>query len=116
MDGDLTFDKKYEDTIRIVNLEHETLKLMRRTWATIALGGCFKVVDGKRACQDKVWREEIIERSLITLRISARFVTMLIGIRSLTIVGFINISRHGNINSDSMNNEPVIAKSLFTIH
>ena len=55
----MTFDKKYEDTIRIVNLEHETLKLMRRTWATIALGGCFKVVDGKRACQDKVWREEI---------------------------------------------------------
>ena len=29
----MTFDKKYEDTIRIVNLEHETLKLMRRTWA-----------------------------------------------------------------------------------
>ena len=64
----MTFDKKYEDTIRIVNLEHETLILMRRTWATIALGGCFKVVDGKRACQDKVWREEIIERSLITLK------------------------------------------------
>lgn len=68
MDGDMTFDKKYEDTIRIVNLEHETLKLIRRTWATIALGGCFKVVDVKRACQDNVWREEIIERSLITLK------------------------------------------------
>ena len=62
-DGELTYDDKYKATIEAVNLEHDTLKLMRRAWAKVSRW--YTVDDVKRAMTDLTFRNEIIDDSLM---------------------------------------------------
>ncbi len=60
-DGELTFDEKYQNTIKAINLEHDTLKLMRRAWAKIS--DIYSVDDVKNAMTNVSFRDEIIDDS-----------------------------------------------------
>lgn len=63
-DGELTYDDKYESTIKAINLEYPTLKLMRRAWAKISR--VYNVEDVKKAVVDKELREVIIDDLLLS--------------------------------------------------
>ena len=59
-DGELTYDEDlYEETIKAVNLEYPTLKLMRKAWAEICLRHTPE--DVKRAQNDNALKQEIID-------------------------------------------------------
>lgn len=58
-DGELTYDDKYAPTINAINLEYDTLKLMRRAWAKIS--EYYFVDDVKKAIKDVELRNEIID-------------------------------------------------------
>lgn len=62
-DGELTYDDKYRTTIKALNLENATLKLMRRAWAKVSKW--YTVDDVKRAMTDLTFRNEIIDDSLM---------------------------------------------------
>lgn len=58
-DGELTFDEDlYGETIRAINLEYPTLKLMRRAWAEVCVH--YTPEDVKIAMVDKEFRRDII--------------------------------------------------------
>ena len=66
-DGELTYNEhKYRETIQTLNLEHKTLKLMRRTWANIVKGKHFSIEDVHKAIYDKALREQLLEDSLVS--------------------------------------------------
>lgn len=58
-DGELTYDEKYSHTIKVINLEYDTLKLMRRAWAKVS--EYYTVDDVKKAITDVELRNEIID-------------------------------------------------------
>lgn len=53
----------YESTIKAINLEYPTLKLMRKAWAKISSGNT--VEDVKKAILDEELRNEIIDDALL---------------------------------------------------
>lgn len=58
-DGELTFDEDlYGETIKAINLEYPTLKLMRRAWAEMCIQ--YTPEDVKRAKTDREFRQDII--------------------------------------------------------
>lgn len=63
-DGELTYDEKYESTIKAINLEYPTLKLLRRAWAKISR--FYTVEDVKKAANNIDLRDEIIDDSLLS--------------------------------------------------
>lgn len=68
-DGELTYDEsKYGETIRTLRLEHNTLKLMRRTWAYIVEYTYYRVDDVCKAISNKTLRENILSDSHIPTR------------------------------------------------
>lgn len=68
-DGEMTYDEtKYAKTIYAINLEHETLKLMRRTWANLVRGSRFTINDVQKACSDNLLRKKILEASPIPIQ------------------------------------------------
>ena len=60
-DGELTCDDKYEATIKALNLQHETLKLMRKAWARVCCD--YTEEDVKSARKDKELRNFIVDDS-----------------------------------------------------
>ena len=59
-DGELTYDEvKYRDTIGAIQLEHATLKLMRKSWAQIA-NTQYCIEDVKKAINDEHLRQNIL--------------------------------------------------------
>lgn len=59
-DGELTYDEaKYGATIEAINLEHRTLKLLRKIWAQIAKTHYTKE-DVKSAIDDEKLRQKIL--------------------------------------------------------
>lgn len=60
-DGELTYDEKYRHTIKAINLEYDTLKLIRRAWARISR--VYTVEDVRNAMADIDMRNIIIDDS-----------------------------------------------------
>lgn len=58
-DGELSYDEKYRLTIKAINLEYDTLKLIRRAWAKVS--EYYSVDDVKKAMTDEELRNEIID-------------------------------------------------------
>ena len=58
-DGSLTYDEKYKDTIKAINLEFGTLKTIRKAWARVC--NYYTIEDVRRAMSDKTLRYEIVD-------------------------------------------------------
>lgn len=68
-DGELTYDEtQYGETMQALRLEHDTLKLMRRTWANIARYNYYRVEDVRKAISDKALRNNILSDSHVPMR------------------------------------------------
>lgn len=63
-DGELTYDEMFESTIKAIRLEYDTLKLMRRAWASIC--EYYSVEDVKYAITDDDLRNLIIDDSRLS--------------------------------------------------
>jgi hypothetical protein len=60
-DGELSYDDKFRHTVKAINLEYDTLKLMRRAWAKVS--DWYSVEDVRKAMTDEELRNEIIDDS-----------------------------------------------------
>lgn len=58
-DGELSYDEKFRPTIEAINLEYDTLKLMRKAWAKVS--EWYSVKDVKKAIADEQLRNDIID-------------------------------------------------------
>lgn len=68
-DGELTYEEtQYGETMQALRLEHDTLKLMRRTWANIARYNYYRVEDVRKAISDKALRNNILSDSHVPMR------------------------------------------------